>query len=171
MGLPGASSSEPAVHVTGLTLSTQQLAYAQRELSQRGLAGKSDLRLQDYRDANETYDRIVSVEMLEAVGEAYWPTFFANLRQRLNPQGAAVLQVITIDQSRFEGYRRRPEFIQRYIFPGGMLPTTEIIEQLVANAGLAAGLIGVLRRQLCPHTRRVASTLSGNLAVHRGARI
>jgi cyclopropane-fatty-acyl-phospholipid synthase len=122
--------------VTGLTLSTQQLAYAQRELSQRGLAGQYDLRLQDYRDANETYDRIVSVEMLEAVGEAYWPTFFANLRQRLHSQGAAVLQVITINQSRFEGYRRRPEFIQRYIFPGGMLPTPEIIEQRVADAGL-----------------------------------
>jgi cyclopropane-fatty-acyl-phospholipid synthase len=135
-GLAGRIIARTGCHVTGLTLSTQQLAYARRELLNRGLAGESDLRLQDYRDADETYDRIVSIEMLEAVGEAYWPTFFANLRQRLNPQGAAVLQVITIDQSRFEGYRRRPEFIQRYIFPGGMLPTTAIIEQLVANAGL-----------------------------------
>jgi cyclopropane-fatty-acyl-phospholipid synthase len=135
-GLAGRIIERTGCPVTGLTLSTQQLAYAQRELSQRGLAGQYDLRLQDYRDANETYDRIVSVEMLEAVGEAYWPTFFANLRQRLNPQGAAVLQVITIHESRFESYRRRPEFIQRYIFPGGMLPTTEIIEQLVADAGL-----------------------------------
>lgn len=123
-------------HVTGLTLSTEQLSYAQRQLTERGYAGKSDLRLQDYRDESGTYDRVVSIEMLEAVGEAYWPTFFANLRQRLNPQGAAVLQVITIDQSRFESYRRRPEFIQRYIFPGGMLPTTEILEQLVAKSGL-----------------------------------
>jgi cyclopropane-fatty-acyl-phospholipid synthase len=105
-------------------------------LSQRGFAGKSDLRLQDYRDAGGRYDRLVSVEMLEAVGEAYWPVFFANVRQRLNPQGIAVLQVITIDQSRFESYRRRPEFIQRYIFPGGMLPTTEILEQQVDKAGL-----------------------------------
>ena len=123
-------------HVTGLTLSTEQLAYARQQLARRGFAGQSDLRLQDYRDAGGTYDRVVSVEMLEAVGEAYWPVFFANLRQRLNPQGAAVLQVITIDQSRFESYRRRPEFIQRYIFPGGMLPTTEMLEQLVAKAGL-----------------------------------
>lgn len=123
-------------HVTGLTLSTEQLSYAQRQLTERGYAGKSDLRLQDYRDESGTYDRVVSIEMLEAVGEAYWPTFFANLRQRLDPQGAAVLQVITIDQSRFESYRRRPEFIQRYIFPGGMLPTTEILEQLVAKSGL-----------------------------------
>jgi cyclopropane-fatty-acyl-phospholipid synthase len=123
-------------HVTGVTLSTEQLAYARRLLAQRGLAGKSDLRLQDYRDTGGSYDRVVSVEMLEAVGEAYWPVFFENLRQRLNPQGVALLQVITIDQSRFESYRRRPEFIQRYIFPGGMLPTREILEQLVAKAGL-----------------------------------
>ena len=123
-------------HVTGLTLSTEQLAYARDRLARRGFAGKSDIRLQDYRDVGGTYDRVVSVEMLEAVGEAYWPTFFANLRQRLNPQGAAVLQVITIDQSRFESYRRRPEFIQRYIFPGGMLPTTEILDQQIAKAGL-----------------------------------
>ena len=123
-------------HVTGLTLSTEQLAYARQQLARRGFAGQSDLRLQDYRDVGGTYDRVVSVEMLEAVGEAYWPIFFDNLRQRLNPQGAAVLQVITIDQSRFESYRRRPEFIQRYIFPGGMLPTTEILEQQIAKAGL-----------------------------------
>ena len=135
-GLAGRIIERTGCHVTGLTLRPEQLAYAQRELARRGLTGKSDLRLQDYRDAGETYDRVVAVEMLEAVGEAYWPTFFETLRQRLNPRGSAVLQVITIDQSRFEGYRRRPEFIQRYIFPGGMLPTTEIIEQLVANAGL-----------------------------------
>ena len=71
-------------HVTGLTLSTEQLAYARHQLAQRGFAGKSDLRLQDYRDVGGTYDRVVSIEMLEAVGEAYWPTFFENLRQRLN---------------------------------------------------------------------------------------
>ena len=123
-------------HVTGLTLSTEQLDYARQRLAARGFAEKSDLRLQDYRDVGGTYDRVVSVEMLEAVGEAYWPTFFENLRERLNPQGAAVLQVITIDQSRFESYRRRPEFIQRYIFPGGMLPTTGILEQQIEKAGL-----------------------------------
>jgi cyclopropane-fatty-acyl-phospholipid synthase len=123
-------------HVTGLTLSTEQLSHARKVLAQRGFADKSDLRLQDYRDSGGSYDRVVSVEMLEAVGEAYWPLFFANLRQRLTPEGAAVLQVITIDQNRFESYRHRPEFIQRYIFPGGMLPTREILEQLAAGAGL-----------------------------------
>ncbi len=122
--------------VTGLTLSTEQLSHARQQLARRGFAGKSDLRLQDYRDVGGTYDRVVSIEMLEAVGEAYWPTYFSNLRQRLKPQGTAVLQVITIDKSRFESYRRRPEFIQRYIFPGGMLPTTEILQQQIENAGL-----------------------------------
>jgi len=135
-GLAGHVIDRADCHVTGLTLSNEQLAYAGQRLAERGYAGKTDLKLQDYRDESGTYDRVVSIEMLEAVGEAYWPTFFANLRQRLNPQGAAVLQVITIDQSRFESYRRRPEFIQRYIFPGGMLPTTEILGQLVDKSGL-----------------------------------
>ncbi|MBR1154050.1 cyclopropane-fatty-acyl-phospholipid synthase family protein [Bradyrhizobium sp. JYMT SZCCT0428] len=135
-GLAGHMIQCADCHVTGLTLSNEQLSYARQQLAERGYAGKSDLKLQDYRDESRTYDRVVSVEMLEAVGEAYWPTFFANLRERLNPQGVAVLQVITIDQCRFESYRRRPDFIQRYIFPGGMLPTKEIIGQLVAKSGL-----------------------------------
>ena len=123
-------------HVTGLTLSTEQLRYARERLAERGLADKSDLRLLDYRDADGRFDRVVSIEMLEAVGESYWPLYFDKLHQRLNAGGKAVLQVITIDQSRFENYRRRPEFIQRHIFPGGMLPTTRHIERLVARSGL-----------------------------------
>ena len=82
------------------------------------------------------YDRIVSIEMLEAVGEAYWSTYFEKLRVNLRPGGIAVLQVITINEDRFENYRRRPDFIQKYIFPGGMLPTTKIIEREIAAAGL-----------------------------------
>ena len=123
-------------HVTGLTLSTEQLRYARGRLAERGLDGKSDLQLLDYRDADGSFDRIVSIEMLEAVGKSYWPLYFDKLHQRLNAGGKAVLQVITIDQSRFENYRRRPEFIQRHIFPGGMLPTTGHIERLVARSGL-----------------------------------
>ena len=123
-------------HVTGLTLSTEQLGYAREQLVQRGLGDRSDLRIEDYRDTRGSYDRVVSIEMLEAVGEAYWPLFFDNLRQRLTIGGVAVVQVITIDESRFESYRRRPEFIQRYIFPGGMLPTADIVEQQVKNSGL-----------------------------------
>lgn len=123
-------------NVTGVTLSTEQLAYADRRLRHKVLAGHCDLRLQDYRDVRGTFDRVVSIEMLEAVGEAYWPTYFEKLRELLRPGGVAVLQVITIDEARFEAYRRSPDFIQKYIFPGGMLPTTKIIERQTAAAGL-----------------------------------
>lgn len=122
--------------LTGLTLSAKQLAFAHRRLADRGLIARSNLRLQDYRDVRGTFDRIVSIEMLEAVGEAYWPMYFATLRDRLRTGGLAVLQVITIDDARFELYRRRPDFIQKYIFPGGMLPTPRIIEREAAKAGL-----------------------------------
>jgi cyclopropane-fatty-acyl-phospholipid synthase len=122
--------------VTGITLSAKQLGYAQRRLRESGLDGRADLRLQDYRDVHETFDRVVSIEMLEAVGEAYWSTYFEKLRDSLRPGGVAVLQVITIDEARFENYRRRPDFIQKYVFPCGMLPTVEIIERETAKAGL-----------------------------------
>ena len=122
--------------VVGVTLSTEQLTFTQRRLRSRALDERSDIRLQDYRDVRGTFDRIVSIEMLEAVGEAYWPTYFQNLQDRLRPGGVGVLQVITIDEDRFEDYRGRPDFIQKYIFPGGMLPTTEIIERQTAKSGL-----------------------------------
>jgi cyclopropane-fatty-acyl-phospholipid synthase len=122
--------------VTAVTLSAEQLAFAQRRLRNRAHSGYCDLRLQDYRDVRGTFDRIVSIEMLEAVGEAYWPTYFEKLRDSLRPGGSAVLQVITIDDARFENYRRRPDFIQKYIFPGGMLPTTRILEREIAKARL-----------------------------------
>jgi cyclopropane-fatty-acyl-phospholipid synthase len=122
--------------VTGITLSAEQLAFAQRRLQNRAQSGRCDLRLRDYRDVRGTFDRIVSIEMLEAVGEAYWPTYFGKLRDSLRPGGSAVLQVITIDGVRFENYRQRPDFIQKHIFPGGMLPTTQIIEREISKAGL-----------------------------------
>jgi cyclopropane-fatty-acyl-phospholipid synthase len=120
--------------LTGVTLSERQLEFARERLRDRGLSG--DLRLQDYRDVCGSYDRIVSIEMLEAVGEAYWPTYFAKVRCNLRPGGVAVLQVITIDETRFEDYRRHPDFIQRYIFPGGMLPTPAILQREINTAGL-----------------------------------
>jgi cyclopropane-fatty-acyl-phospholipid synthase len=122
--------------VTGVTLSAEQLAFAQRRLRNHTQSGRCDLRLQDYRNVRGAFDRIVSIEMLEAVGEAYWSTYFEKLRDSLRLGGAAVLQVITINEDRFENYRRRPDFIQKYIFPGGMLPTTQIIEREIAKAGL-----------------------------------
>lgn len=119
--------------LTGLTLSTEQLRFAQQRLTRETTEGRCDLRLQDYRDIAGSFDRIVSIEMLEAVGEAYWPTYFQKLHELLRPGGVAVLQVITIADDRFDAYRRKPDFIQKHIFPGGMLPTTGIIER-VANA-------------------------------------
>jgi cyclopropane-fatty-acyl-phospholipid synthase len=122
--------------VTGLTLSIEQLAYAHNRLSTAGLSYLADLRLQDYRDLAGSFDRIVSIEMLEAVGEAYWPVFFSKLAACLRPQGVAVIQAITIDERYSEDYRRNPDFIQRSIFPGGMLPTRSAVCEQVSRAGL-----------------------------------
>lgn len=122
--------------VTGVTLSTEQLAFARERAAQWGFADKVDLRLQDYRDVDGLYDRIVSIEMIEAVGAAYWPTYFATLRDRLQPGGVAVLQAITINERDFERYRSSPDFIQRCIFPGGMLPTPERMAEHARQAGL-----------------------------------
>ena len=124
------------VEVVGVTLSTEQLAFAQQRAAEWGVAAQVDLRLQDYRDIEGRFDRIVSIEMIEAVGEAYWPTYFATLRDRLKPGGRAVLQAITIDEAHFERYRASPDFIQRCIFPGGMLPTPERMAREAARAGL-----------------------------------
>ena len=123
-------------HVTGLTLSAEQLAFARARLRRRNFEKCADLRFQDYRDFGGRFDRIVSVEMLEAVGERFWPAYFGKLRQALTDTGIAVLQAITIAENRFANYRRQPDFIQRWIFPGGMLPTMDIIRREAARAGL-----------------------------------
>jgi len=123
--------------MTGLTLSTEQLAFSHARLEKLGLS--ADLRLQDYRDVEGRYDRIVSIEMLEAVGEKYWPAYFAKLRACLKPGGTCVLQVITIDEARFAGYRAHPDFIQAYIFPGGMLPTKTAVRTAALAAGFTLG--------------------------------
>jgi cyclopropane-fatty-acyl-phospholipid synthase len=123
--------------VTGLTLSTQQLAFAQRRVAVEGASEQIDLRLQDYRDVDGLYDRIVSIEMLEAVGEGYWPQYFETLRKRLRPGGVAVIQVITIGEEHFDHYRRNADFIQRFIFPGGMLPSITAMREQAKGAGLS----------------------------------
>jgi cyclopropane-fatty-acyl-phospholipid synthase len=123
-------------HVTGLTLSQQQLAFAQQRLAASSHNGSASLRLQDYRDVDGLFDRIVSIEMIEAVGEDNWMRYFGVLRDRLRRGGVAVLQAITIQEARFEAYRRNPDFIQRYIFPGGMLLTRSAIQSQVQRAGL-----------------------------------
>jgi cyclopropane-fatty-acyl-phospholipid synthase len=122
---------------TGLTLSNEQLAYAQQRFGRFAGQGTFDVRLQDYREITGTYDRIVSIEMLEAVGEEYWPVYFETLRRSLVPGGSAIIQAITIAEEYFPAYRRHPDFIQRYIFPGGMLPTSSAIEREANRAGLS----------------------------------
>jgi len=123
--------------VTGLTLSHEQLAWAREHATRAGLDDRLDLRLQDYRDVTEQFDRVVSIEMLEAVGEQWWPVWFRQVHDRLTPGGRAVVQVITIAEDRYAHYRATPDFIQQFIFPGGMLPTHAIIAEQAAAAGLA----------------------------------
>ncbi len=127
----------PQCDVTGVTLSAEQLAFTRERIAGAAKAEtKAQARLQDYRDITETFDRIVSIEMIEAVGERYWPVYFEKLKSALKPDGTVVLQAITIDASRFDKYRQQPDFIQRYIFPGGVLPTVDIIRRQAARAGL-----------------------------------
>ena len=124
------------IHVHGVTLSTEQLRYARNRIDKAGLARFVQLELRDYRDLDDTYDHIVSIEMLEAVGERYWKTYFEQLKSLLKPDGKAAIQVITIKDEKFEEYRRRSDFIQQYIFPGGMLPSIEILNQVTKKSGL-----------------------------------
>jgi cyclopropane-fatty-acyl-phospholipid synthase len=122
--------------VTGITLSAEQLDYAQLRLAAAGLAAGNDLRLQDYRDCNQSFDGIASIEMFEAVGERFWPAYFATVKRCLKPGGRAVIQTITIDERLFDDYRKGSDFIQQYIFPGGMLPTKGAFEAQARAAGL-----------------------------------
>ncbi|MGA0539456.1 class I SAM-dependent methyltransferase [Neotabrizicola sp. VNH66] len=119
-------------HVTGLTLSPSQKGYADARLD-----GRADIRLQDYRQVQGTYDNIVSIEMIEAVGERYWPTYFATLKARLAEGGRALVQAITVPDAEFSLYRRRSDFIRQHTFPGGMLPCNAVIQREAARAGLA----------------------------------
>ena len=122
--------------VTGLTISRQQLDYASERIFKAGLADRVKLKFQDYRDEKGVYDHIASIEMFEAVGERFWPAYFGRLNASLKPGGTAGLQVITINEPNFKSYRQRPDFIQRYVFPGGMLPTPQHLTALGVSHGL-----------------------------------
>ena len=122
--------------VTGITLSVEQAAYARNRMKRLGLDDRVDIRIQDYRALTGTYDKIASIEMFEAVGEAYWPVYLNVLKTRLAKGGRAALQIITIDDEYFETYRRSADFIQRYIFPGGMLPGPDAFNKAVAQSGM-----------------------------------
>ncbi|MBL8304063.1 MAG: class I SAM-dependent methyltransferase, partial [Ideonella sp.] len=121
--------------VSGVTLSTEQLAWAQQRLAKAGLAG--DLRFQDYRDIDDgPYDAIASIEMFEAVGREYWPSFFETVQRQLKPGGRACIQSITIRDDLFDRYVRSTDFIQQYIFPGGLLPSPREFRLAAERAGL-----------------------------------
>ncbi len=128
------TAARAGVHTTGLTLSPSQLEYAQQRLKKQQL--KADLRLQDYRDEHALYDGVASIEMFEAVGEQYWPSYFATVARCLKAGGRACIQTITIDDALFARYRSGTDFIQQYIFPGGMLPSPSVFREQAKKAGL-----------------------------------
>ena len=131
------AAAETGCRVTGLTLSREQAEFARERLAQAGLSDKVEIRLQDYRDCGGRFDKIVSIEMFEAVGEENWPTYFDALRSLLKPGGRAMVQSITIADEHFAYYRRNADFIQTYIFPGGMLPSPTGFTSVARERGLA----------------------------------
>jgi len=130
------AAKERGLKVTGLTISREQYDFAVARIAKAGLSDKVEIKLQDYRDERGLYDGIASIEMFEAVGEKYWPTYFDTLRERLKPGANATLQIITVQDRRFEIYRNGVDFIQKYIFPGGMLPGPSVLREQVRKAGL-----------------------------------
>ncbi|MEO1028558.1 MAG: cyclopropane-fatty-acyl-phospholipid synthase family protein, partial [Pseudomonadota bacterium] len=122
--------------VTCLTISDAQATYARDRMKRLGLADKVEIRIEDYRDHKGAYDGIASIEMFEAVGESYWPSYFSQIKALLKPGAKAALQIITIDNDLFESYRKRADFIQRYIFPGGMLPSERALRNRLKDHDL-----------------------------------
>ncbi|MEL7463779.1 MAG: cyclopropane-fatty-acyl-phospholipid synthase family protein [Pseudomonadota bacterium] len=122
--------------VTGITISREQHDFAKERMFKQGLNEKVDIVMRDYRDEDGRYDGIASIEMFEAVGEKYWPGYFNMVRERLKPGAVASLQIITIADEWFPNYRKSVDFIQKYIFPGGMLPSPTVLRAQVKEAGL-----------------------------------
>lgn len=131
------AARERGLRVTGLTISKEQFNYAKERIEKAGLSDLVEFKLQDYRDERGSYDGIASIEMFEAVGEKYWPVYFDTLRQRLKPGRNATLQIITVADKRWEVYKRGVDFIQKHIFPGGMLPCPRVLREQVEKAGLS----------------------------------
>jgi len=131
------ATMEMGAHVTGVTLSTEQLAFANARMKWNGKADQADLRLQDYRDIDDgPYDAVCSIEMIEAVGQEYWPTYFQAISKLLKPGGKACVQSIVIDDALFDRYVKSTDFIQQYIFPGGCLPSPTEFRRQAERAGL-----------------------------------
>ena len=130
------AAKERGLKVTCLTISEEQFKYAVKRIENAGLSKMVDFKLQDYRDEKGLYDGIASIEMFEAVGEKYWPVYFSKVKERLKPGKSATLQIITVADDRWETYRNDVDFIQKYIFPGGMLPCPTGLRDQVSRAGL-----------------------------------
>ena len=130
------AARDRGLRVTALTISQAQHDYAVERIAKAGLSDRVEICLRDYRDETGSYDAIASIEMFEAVGERYWPVYFDTLRERLKPGGQAVLQVITVQEARRDSYREGVDFIRKYIFPGGALPTPSQLREQAARAGL-----------------------------------
>lgn len=156
------AAREYGAHVTGITLSKAQHAFATERLRKAGLAELTDIRLIDYRDVQGQFDRVASIEMFEAVGEQYWSTFFAKVQRTLKTGGRAGLQAITIADGLFDHYRTHADFIQKHVFPGGMLPSEDRLKREVERAGL--GFAAVTR-----FGQHYADTLSQWALRFRGA--
>jgi len=137
------AAREVGARVTALTISPAQHEFARKRLFDQGLADLVDVRLMDYRDVSGQFDAVASIEMFEAVGEAYWPAYFSKVREVLSPGGRAGLQIITIRDELFRTYRSRSDFLRKYIFPGGMLPSEGRLREEIDRAGLEWG--GVVR--------------------------
>tara|TARA_R110002074_G_scaffold20396_15_gene64706 strand:+ start:1514 stop:2731 length:1218 start_codon:yes stop_codon:yes gene_type:complete len=131
------AAGKRGLKVTGLTISQAQHDYAVARMQRAGLDQRVDIKLQDYRDEAGRYDAVASIEMFEAVGEKYWPAYFNAVRDRLKDGARATIQVITVPNDRFETYRKNVDFIQKYIFPGGMLISPKVFEQQARAAGLS----------------------------------
>ncbi|MDP3656540.1 MAG: cyclopropane-fatty-acyl-phospholipid synthase family protein [Brevundimonas sp.] len=130
------AAKEIGARVTGITISREQYDFARQRIFNAGLTEQVDIRLIDYRDVEGRFDRVASIEMFEAVGMEYWPAYFGKIHDVLEPGGVAGLQIITIDDALFGGYNKRTDFIQKYIFPGGMLPSEESLRPVIDRAGL-----------------------------------
>jgi cyclopropane-fatty-acyl-phospholipid synthase len=130
------AAKEVGARVIGITISTEQFNYARKRMFDQGLAEQADIQLIDYRDVAGPFDRVASIEMFEAVGERYWPIYFGKIREVLAPGGQAGLQIITIRDELFDHYRSHADFIQKYVFPGGMLGSEKRLREETDRAGL-----------------------------------
>jgi len=149
-------------HVTGISLSDAQTVFARERLAQAGLANHASLRLQDYRDVSGTYDGIASIEMFEAVGERYWPAYFRTMHDALRPGGRACIQTITIANDRFERYRTQSDFIQQYVFPGGMLASPARFVDVAQDAGLSLARVHTFGRDYAETLKRWLAAFDEN---------